>query len=134
MPLKLSLRPHETVVINGAVVQNGDRRGVLVLHNRSRVLREKDLLLPAPDDGALRRLNLALMLYYLDGEREGEAARRVRAALMEAARGADADALSGLAEISALVIAGQGYRALTRARQLCQEPGSHTADHAGETS
>ena len=28
MPLKLSLKPGEKFVLNGAVVQNGDRRGV----------------------------------------------------------------------------------------------------------
>ena len=43
MPLKLSLKPGETFVVNGAVVRNGDRRGVLLLENRARVLREKDI-------------------------------------------------------------------------------------------
>ena len=31
MPLKLSLKPGEKFVLNGAVVQNGDRRGVLLV-------------------------------------------------------------------------------------------------------
>ena len=31
MPLKLSLKPGERFVLNGAVVQNGDRRGSLIL-------------------------------------------------------------------------------------------------------
>ena len=43
MPLKLSLKPGETFVVNGAVVRNGDRRGVLLLENQARVLREKDI-------------------------------------------------------------------------------------------
>ena len=47
MPLKLSLKPGETFVVNGAVVRNGDRRGVLLLENQARVLREKDILHPA---------------------------------------------------------------------------------------
>ena len=46
MPLKLSLKPGEKFVLNGAVVQNGDRRGVLVLQNKASVLREKDILQP----------------------------------------------------------------------------------------
>ena len=46
MPLKLSLKPGETFVVNGAVVRNGDRRGVLLLENQARVLREKDILHP----------------------------------------------------------------------------------------
>ena len=44
MPLKLSLRPGEKFVLNGAVVQNGDRRGTLVLQNKASVLREKDIM------------------------------------------------------------------------------------------
>jgi flagellar protein FlbT len=36
MPLKLSLKPGEKFVLNGAVVQNGDRRSVLVLQNKAR--------------------------------------------------------------------------------------------------
>ena len=35
MALKLSLKPGEKFVLNGAVVQNGDRRGVLILQNRA---------------------------------------------------------------------------------------------------
>ena len=35
MPLKLSLKPGEKFVVNGAVIQNGDRRGVLLLQNTS---------------------------------------------------------------------------------------------------
>ena len=44
LPLKLSLKPGEKFVLNGAVVQNGDRRGVLVLQNKASVLREKDIM------------------------------------------------------------------------------------------
>ena len=35
MPLKLSLKPGEKFVLNGAVVQNGDRRSSLLLHHRA---------------------------------------------------------------------------------------------------
>ena len=44
LPLKLSLKPGEKFVLNGAVVQNGDRRGVLFLQNNSSFLREKDIM------------------------------------------------------------------------------------------
>jgi len=43
LALKLSLKPGEKFVLNGAVVQNGDRRGVLILQNKASVLREKDI-------------------------------------------------------------------------------------------
>ena len=44
MPLKLSLKPNEKIVLNGAVVQNGDRRTTLLLQNKASVLREKDIM------------------------------------------------------------------------------------------
>ena len=44
MPLKLSLKPKEAVVVNGAVLRNGDRRGTILLQNQARVLRQKDVL------------------------------------------------------------------------------------------
>ncbi len=46
MPLKLSLKPKEAVVVNGAVLRNGERRGTILLQNQARVLRQKDVLEP----------------------------------------------------------------------------------------
>ncbi len=46
MPLKLSLKPGERFVVNGAVLQNGDRRAVLLLQNKASILREKDIIQP----------------------------------------------------------------------------------------
>ena len=45
MALKLSLKPDEKFVINGAVVQNGKRRTNLVLLNKVSILRQKDIML-----------------------------------------------------------------------------------------
>ena len=40
MPLKLSLKPGEKFVLNGAVLANGDKRISLVIQNKACVLRE----------------------------------------------------------------------------------------------
>ena len=66
MPLKLSLKPGEKFVLNGAVVQNGDRRGVLVLQNKASVLREKDIMQEEEADSPARRVYFAVMMMYLD--------------------------------------------------------------------
>ncbi|MCA6238242.1 MAG: flagellar biosynthesis repressor FlbT [Phenylobacterium sp.] len=66
MPLKLSLKPGEKFVLNGAVVQNGDRRGVLVLQNKASVLREKDILQPEDVNTPARRIYFQVMLMYID--------------------------------------------------------------------
>ena len=66
MPLKLSLKPGEKFVLNGAVVQNGDRRSVLVLQNKASVLREKDIMQPDDASSPARRIYFPVMMMYLD--------------------------------------------------------------------
>jgi flagellar protein FlbT len=66
MPLKLSLKPGERFVLNGAVVQNGDRRGTLVLQNKASVLREKDIMQEEEVTTPARRVYFPVMMMYLD--------------------------------------------------------------------
>lgn len=66
MPLKLSLKPGEKFVLNGAVVQNGDRRSVLVLQNKASVLREKDIMQQEEANTPARRIYFPVMMMYLD--------------------------------------------------------------------
>lgn len=66
MPLKLSLKPGERFVLNGAVVQNGDRRGVLILQNKASVLREKDIMQAEEANTPARRIYFPVMMMYLD--------------------------------------------------------------------
>lgn len=66
MPLKLSLKPGERFVLNGAVVQNGDRRGVLILQNKASVLREKDIMQEEDVNSPARRIYFPVMMMYLD--------------------------------------------------------------------
>lgn len=66
MPLKLSLKPGEKFVLNGAVVQNGDRRGVLILQNKASVLREKDIMQAEEARTPARRVYFPVMMMYLD--------------------------------------------------------------------
>ncbi len=66
MPLKLSLKPGEKFVLNGAVVQNGDRRGVLILQNKASVLREKDIMQLEDVNTPARRIYFPVMMMYLD--------------------------------------------------------------------
>src|SRR3569832_421192 len=65
MPLKLSLKPGEKFVLNGAVVQHGDRRGVLVLQNKASVLREKDIMQAEEANSPARRVDYPVMMMYL---------------------------------------------------------------------
>jgi flagellar protein FlbT len=66
LPLKLSLKPGERFVLNGAVVQNGDRRAVMVLQNKASVLREKDIMQADQANTPARRIYFPVMMMYLD--------------------------------------------------------------------
>jgi flagellar biosynthesis repressor protein FlbT len=66
MPLKLSLKPGERFVLNGAVVQNGDRRCSLVLQNKASVLREKDIMQAEEVTSPARHVYFPVMMMYLD--------------------------------------------------------------------
>lgn len=119
MPLKLSLRPGERFVVNGAVVQNGDRRSALILQNKASVLREKDIMQPEEANSPARRIYFPVMLMYLDQtENEdvfGEFARRL-AEFMGAVR--NPEILAECVSVSRDVMAGDFYRALMRCRRI----------------
>ena len=119
MPLKLSLRPGERFVVNGAVIQNGDRRSALVLQNKASVLREKDIMQPEEANSPARRVYFPVMLMYLDeGSQQtlyGEFAERL-AEFMGAVR--NPTVLAECLNISAEVMGGEYYKALMRCRKL----------------
>lgn len=121
MPLKLSLRPHEKFVLNGAVVQNGDRRGVLVLQNKASVLREKDIMQPEEASSPARRVYFPVMMMYLDEADAGkfyeEFARRLTE-FMSVIR--NPDILADCVNISKHVLSREFYKALMLCRKLIE--------------
>jgi len=66
MALKLSLKPDERLVINGAVIANADRRATLIVHNKASILREKDILQEQDVNTPARRIYFPIMLMYMD--------------------------------------------------------------------
>jgi flagellar biosynthesis repressor protein FlbT len=119
MPLKLSLKPGETFVVNGAVVRNGDRRGVLLLENQARVLREKDILHPRDATTPATRAYFSVMQMYLLGEVDGPVHSQAAESLASLlATCEDDEARTAVLEISADVACSNLYRALSRCRRL----------------
>ena len=121
MPLKLSLKPGEKFVLNGAVVQNGDRRGTLILQNKASVLREKDILQQEEVTTPARRVYFPIMMMYLD---EGDAqsyyeefALRMNE-FMSVIR--NPDILSECVAISRFVLGREFYKALMGCRKLIE--------------
>ena len=72
MALRLKLKPHERVIIGGAVVRNGHSRGELLIDNEVPVLREADILSPGAVRTPCERIYLVLQLIYVDTEQVGK--------------------------------------------------------------
>ena len=121
MPLKLSLKPGEKFVLNGAVVQNGDRRGVLVLQNKASVLREKDIMQVEEANSPSRRIYFPVMMMYLD-EGGAQSYYHEFAQRLTEFMGAISNpkVLVDCVEISKLCMSGEYYKALMLARKLIE--------------
>jgi flagellar protein FlbT len=121
MPLKLSLKPGEKFVLNGAVVQNGDRRGVLVLQNKASVLREKDIMQEEEVTSPARRIYFPVMMMYLDESAAArcydEFAKRMNE-FMGVIR--NPDVLGDCVNISKHVLRREYYKALMVCRKLIE--------------
>ncbi|MGD9981341.1 MAG: flagellar biosynthesis repressor FlbT [Hyphomonadaceae bacterium] len=138
MPLRICLRPGEKFVVNGAIVQNGDRGARLLLCNRVSVLLAKDIMQPEEAQTPARRIYFPIMLMYLDEDgRETAYAEFVArlAEFMSAVR--DPAMLAECVSISTEVSAGEFYPALMRCRRLISYEAGLLGLHAvapGETN
>jgi len=119
MPLKLSLKPGEKFVLNGAVIANGDKRTSLIIQNKACVLREKDIMQAEEASTPARRIYFPIMMMYLDTDEAevyySQFALRMTE-FMDAIR--DRKALAVCVEISRDVMSGAYYKALVKCRTL----------------
>ncbi|GBF56527.1 flagellum biosynthesis repressor protein FlbT [Candidatus Phycosocius bacilliformis] len=121
MPLKLSLKPNEKIVLNGAVVQNGDRRTTLLLQNKASVLREKDIMQLEEANTPVRRIYLPIMLMYLQGHETPEQYNEFALRMTEFMSVVHSPAiLEECVNISREVMTGEYYKALSRCRKLME--------------
>jgi flagellar protein FlbT len=121
MPLKLSLKPGEKFVLNGAVVQNGDRRSALLLQNKASVLREKDIMQAEDANTPSRRIYFPVMMMYLDQPNwesyQDEFVKRL-SEFMGAVR--NPDVLTDCVNASRCVMTREYYKALMLCRKLIE--------------
>src|SRR5947207_15168164 len=113
MPLKLTLKPGEKFVLNGAVLANGDKRASLIIQNKACVLREKDIMQAEDATTPARRIYFPIMMMYLDNDAPetyySQFALRMTE-FMEAIR--DREMLATCVDISKHVMNGDYYNAL----------------------
>lgn len=72
MALKITLKPHEKVIIGGAVITNGTSSSQLRIENNVPILRQSDILTEQGATTPCRRVYLAIQLMYIDEKRSAE--------------------------------------------------------------
>ena len=119
MALKLTLKPGEKLVINGAVVQNGERRATMVVQNRASILRDRDILKPEEATTPVRRIYFAVMMLYLDERGERQWMEEFTARMTEFINViSNAEALADCVNVIKLVQARHYYKALLTCKKL----------------
>lgn len=119
MPLKLSLKPGEKFVVNGAVLVNGDKRISLVIQNKACLLREKDIMQPAGANTPARRIYFAVMMMYLDSDAAETYYSHFALRMTEFMNAIEnREVLMACVEISKDVMNGVYYKALMKCKSL----------------
>lgn len=66
MPLKITLRPEERLIIGGAVIKNGDKSSTFYIENKVPLLREKDIMQEEDADTYCSKIYFVIQLMYID--------------------------------------------------------------------
>jgi len=117
MALKISLKPHERLIIGGAVVVNGNARSDLIIENNVPVLRTKDIMRDRDADTPCKRVYLTIQLMYVD-EKNLDKYRNIYWELVRDILSAAPSMLEIINQISDHILSGRYYPALKVGRKL----------------
>ncbi len=66
MPLKITLKPGEKIIIDGAVIKNGEKATTFYIENKATILREKDIMREEDAITYCSKIYFIIQLMYLD--------------------------------------------------------------------
>ncbi len=117
MPLKLTLKPGERMIIGGAVVTNGAGKTELFVENNVPLLREKDIMGEKDADTIAKQIYFTIQLMYIDPENLVSHHNAYWHLVQETVKAAPSTV--GLVDqISEKIVANNHYQALKLTRQL----------------
>ena len=119
MALKITLKPHERLIIGGAVITNGSTGTDLVVENNVPILRQKDIMSLHDADSPCRRIYFTIQLMYVD-EKNLPEHHRIYWELVKDVAGAAPSQKGRFAEISNLLLNRQYYQALKLTKKLME--------------
>lgn len=119
MPLKLTLKPNEKVLIGTAVIANGPGKAEFVVLNRVPVVRQKDIIAEEDANTPSKRLYIAILNMYINPENERQFHPMYFALLRQMIDMTPDERLIDLViDVSKRIIAGNHYQALKLCRKL----------------
>lgn len=118
--LVLKLAPHERVLINGAVIENGDKRSRLaIMTPNANILRLRDAIHPEDVNTPVRRVCYIAQLVLSGDARPGEAKHQMLRGVEQLSQAlTDHDSRSQLAAATEALLDDQFYQALKALRTL----------------
>ena len=131
MPLKVTLKPNEKIVINQSVIENGPMKAELVLLSKATILRDKEILSDADATTFGKTLYFLVQMMYLFPETEAERLPVLTKMLTSSLSNPQNEMRKPLEEINSLISAGAYYKALRICKKIIQAEGD-TLNHGNQ--
>jgi len=119
MPLKLTLKPDEKVLIGTAVITNAGPKSEIIIQNTVPVLREKDIITAENADTIVKKIYHAILNMYVEPKNEQDY-HEVYFKLVKELFNACPDqvVLAMIMEVSQKILEGNHYQALKKCKKL----------------
>jgi flagellar protein FlbT len=117
MALKITLKPHERMIIGGAVITNGSTRSDFIVENTVPILRQKDILSEKDANSPCRLIYFVIQLMYVD-EKNLKEYHNTYWRLVRDVLDAAPSTLGLIDQISEHILDARYYQALKTARKL----------------
>ena len=117
MALKIALKPHERMIISGAVLKNGKAKADFTIENKIPILRERDIMGEEDANSPCRRIYFVIQLMYIDNQNL-TTHHHTYWKLVKEVIGAAPSTVGLLDEISRDILNNKYYQALKKTKKL----------------
>jgi len=117
MSLKITLKPHERVIIGGAVITNGNTRSEMIVENSVPILRDKDIMSEKNADSPCKRIYFVIQLMYVDEKNLTEHHKTYWRLVQDVVKAAPS-MIYLIDQISQQILSSRYYQALKAAKKL----------------
>ncbi len=119
MALKLTLKPGEKVIVNGAVIANSGTKTTISIENSAIILRQKDILTEEQADTPAKRIYFCLQLAYLDTDHERDYLEKANLLVRDFIEAAPTEEVREILEPVGIDVSAQNYfKAMKQLKKL----------------